>query len=149
MNIPIPGVAFLYAPSECFQATIGFPFASVVYRPVDDLTLQLSYALVRTVHAKATYRLWPGLCLYGAFDWGNESYFLAERLDERDRFFYYDTRASAGVQWRLARGWSLDLAGGYVFDRFYFEGISFSDRNHNRVDVGDGPFVSLRLGCKF
>jgi hypothetical protein len=149
LNIPIPGVAYFYAPSEWFQATIGIPFAMVNYRPTEDLSFQVSYMLVRTVHARATYRLAPRLRLYAAFDWGNESYFLAARPDERDRFFYYDTQVSAGVQWWLAKQVSLDLSGGYVFDRFYFEGHNYNDRNFNRVDVGDGPFASLRVGVHF
>jgi hypothetical protein len=30
-DIPIPGIAYFYAPSDVFQATIGFPFASLKY----------------------------------------------------------------------------------------------------------------------
>jgi hypothetical protein len=146
---PIPGVAYLYAPSADFQATIGFPFASITYHPIEDLTLQLSYALVRTVHAKATYRIHGPFRIFAGFDWDNESYYLADRLDDQLRFFYYEKRVSAGVEYRLGPHVSFDVSGGYGFDRFYFEGKSYSDRNLNRVDVGDGPFAAFQARIRF
>jgi hypothetical protein len=145
INVPIPGVAYLWVPSDCFQAVIGFPFASLNYRPTEDLTLSLSYALLTTIHARATYRLAPRLRVYTAFDWDNESYFRVGREDDRDRFFYYEKRLSAGVQYSLSPRMNLDLSGGYAFDRFFFEGQSLTDRDNNRIDIGDGPYVSLKL----
>ncbi len=148
--IPIPGVAYLYAPSDSFQATIGFPFASVLYRPDDDWTLQLSYALLTNIHARATYHALRPLRLYAGFDWSNENYFLANRPDERDRFFYYDKRVTVGLQ-IPARSLNavFDLSGGYSFDRFYFEGRNINNRSFNRIDLGDGPFAALRVDIRF
>jgi hypothetical protein len=148
LNFPLPGVAFLWQPSDNLRVNIGLPFA-VMYRPVDDLTLEFSYMLIRTVHARATYRLLDKLRLYTAYDWTNEGYFLADQTDIHDRFFYYDQRVTAGVQYVLTRHALLDLAAGYSFNRFFFEGRQFSDNNLDRVDVGDGPFLSLRLDIKF
>jgi hypothetical protein len=142
LPFPIPGVAFLYQPSDRFRANLGLPF-QLRYRPLDDLTLDFSYMLLRTVHARATYRLCDLLWAYGGFDWSNESYFLADRPDTRDRFFSYDKRLSGGVEVPLGGHVLLGLAGGYVFDRFYFEGRSYSDRHFNRVDVAPGPFLSF------
>jgi hypothetical protein len=143
LPFPIPGVAYVYQPSEYFRATIGLPF-QIMYRPWDDLTLEASYMLLRTVHAKATYRLCDWLRVFAAFDWANESYFLADRVNVNDRFFYYDKRVSGGVKAYPAKHVELDLSAGYTFDRFYFEGAQFSDSDHNRVGVGNGPFVSLQ-----
>jgi hypothetical protein len=148
LPFPVPGVAFLYQPSDCFRANIGLPF-QLMYRPVDDLTLDLSYMLLRTVHARATYRADDRLRVYAGFDWDNESYFLADRADERERFFSYDKRLAAGLLVPAGRQVLLDLSGGYVFDRFYFEGRSYSDRHQNRIDVGSGPFGVVRLEARF
>jgi hypothetical protein len=148
-GIPIPGVAYFYAPTDWFQATIGFPFASVVYRPEDDLTLQLTYALLTNFHVKATYRLARPLRIYAGFDIENENYFLVDRPAERDRFFYYDKRLTAGLQWQLGRNASLDFSSGYLFDRFYFEGKNSNDRSFNRIDVGDGPFVAFQVNVRY
>jgi hypothetical protein len=148
LPIPIPGVAYVWQPSPQLRMNIGLPF-QVMYRPTDDLTLDFSYMLLTNIHARATYRLCHPILVYAGYDWENESYFLADRLDERDRLFYFDQRLSAGAKAILSKHWSLDLSTGYVFDRFYFEGRSFSDRHHNRVDVGDGPFVSFQVQARW
>jgi hypothetical protein len=149
LNFPIPGVAYVWNPNDSFLVNIGLPFM-VFYRPTDDLTLDLSYMLVRTVHARATYRLAPPLRVHVAFDWMNENYFLADRANVNDRFFYYDKRATTGVQYVLSSHTALDLSGGYVFDRFYFQGARFSGDSHNdRIDVGNGAFVSLQFQMRW
>jgi hypothetical protein len=149
LRFPVPGVAYVWWPSDCFVANIGLPFM-VFYRPFDDLTLDLSYMLIRTVHARATYRLAQPLRAHVAFDWANETYYLADRANVNDRFFYYDKRATAGVQYVFTPHASLDLSGGYVFDRFYFQGAQFSGDSHrDRVDVGNGAYVSLQLQMRW
>ena len=143
LPFPLPGVAYLVHPSEQFLAAIGLPLY-LRYRPWDTLTLEGSYMLLRTVHARATYRLLPPVVLFAGFDWENESYRLADRLHDQDRFFSYEKRLTAGVHFIINRSLALDLTSGYVFDRFYFEGQHYSDRNQNRIDVGAGPMVSLQ-----
>src|SRR5207244_7729232 len=88
LPIPIPGVAYVRQPSEEFRMNIGLPF-QVMWRPIDDVTLDFSYMLLRTVHARATYRLAPALRVYVSYDWGNEGWFLAERPNNNDRVYYY------------------------------------------------------------
>jgi hypothetical protein len=149
INVPIPGVAYLWVPSPYFQAVIGFPFASATYRPTDDLTLSVSYALLTTFHARASYRILGPLRLYAAFDTDNESYFLVPREDDRERFFYYEKRVSGGLHYVFGPRVNLDLSGGYAFGRHYFEGRTLSDRSFDRVDVADGPYVALKLMFRY
>jgi hypothetical protein len=145
INVPIPGVAYLWVPSQYFQAVIGFPFASVNYRPTDDLTLSASYALLTTFHARVTYRLWQPLKAYAALDFDNENYYLVPREDDRDRFFYYDKRVSAGLQYTFNQRTTLDFSGGYEFQRLYFQGQSLSDRSFDRIEVEGGAYLALKL----
>jgi hypothetical protein len=144
LAFPVPGVAYFWHPSDYFFATIGLPF-QVVYLPREDLMLDFSYMLLTTVHAGATYKLAPPLFLHAAFDWQNESYFLADRADRQQRLFYYDKQLSAGVRYNLNEHAAFDLTTGYVFDRFYFEGRQLSDSHFNRIDVGNGPFASFQV----
>jgi hypothetical protein len=148
LNFPIPGAAYVYQPSDRFRMNIGLPFL-LYYRPVEDLTLDLSYMLLRTVHARATYRVCSYLRCYVGFDWENESYFLAYRPDNNDRFFYYDKRLAGGLQMPLHPQVMLDFSAGYIFDRFYFEGRSYSDRDFNRLDVGNGPYASIQCHVRW
>jgi hypothetical protein len=148
LGFPIPGVAYVWQPSDQFRMNIGLPF-QLVYRPIEDLTFDCSYMLLRTIHARATYRVCPPVRVYLAYDWSNEGYFLADRPDVNDRFFYYDQRLTTGVQANVGKHVLLDLAGGYVFDRYYFQGQHFSDSDTNRIDVGSGPFVSFQVQVRW
>jgi hypothetical protein len=148
-GVPLPGVAYFYAPTDWFQATIGLPFASMTIRPLEDLTLQFTYAPLTNIHTKVIYRIIRSLRVYAGFDWGEESYFRVGRLDDRDRLFYYDKRLSAGLIWSLNEHISFDVSGGYTFDRMYFEGRDFSHRSFNRLDIGDGALVGVQAAVKF
>ncbi|CAN5566528.1 hypothetical protein BH11PLA2_BH11PLA2_05160 [soil metagenome] len=83
---PIPGIAYMWKPSDDLHMSIGIPF-SVKWKPAEDLTLTFSYIPVTNINARATYRLREGLEIYGGFEWLNEAYFLADRAVQRDRFF--------------------------------------------------------------
>jgi hypothetical protein len=91
----------------------------------------------------------PQVRVYAGYDWDNESYLPVDRPNENDRLFYYDQRLTAGVQADVRKNITLDLSGGYTFDRFYFIGHSFSDQHHDRIDVGDGPFLSLQVRTRW
>jgi hypothetical protein len=147
--VPIPGVAYFWAPSDSFQATLGIPFASIRYVPDEDLELTASYALLTNVHARATYHFWRPLAAFAGFDWDEESFLRAGRLDSRDRLFYYEKRLTAGLRYELARSANVELSGGYGFDRFFFEGRNSSDSHLNRIDIGAGPFVGARVMMRF
>ncbi len=148
LGFPIPGVAYSWNPSDRFHMNVGLPL-SVMYRPIDTVTIDLSYMLIRTVHSRVTYRPVPKFGLYAGFDWNNESYFLADRPDVNDRFFYYEKRLTAGAQYRFCKWASVDFSTGYVFDRFYFEGQHYTDKDFNRLDVGSGPFASMQFQVRW
>jgi hypothetical protein len=146
--IPVPGLAYVYSPSDKFTAVIGAPFASLHVQPTEDLSLDLAYILIRDVHARATYRVFAPLRVWVAFDWDYDVYLRAGRRDADQRLFYYDKRVTAGVRFDL-RHVGVEVVGGYSLDRFFFEGQDYSDRDHNRIDIKDGPFVSARLSVRF
>jgi hypothetical protein len=116
ISFPIPGVAFSWVPSDRFRMNIGLPF-QMTWRPLDDLTLDFSYLLLTSIHARTTYYLWGPIRLYAGYDWENEAYLPVDRPDIKDRLFIYDMRLSGGVQARPGAHWSFDLSSGYVFDR--------------------------------
>jgi hypothetical protein len=145
---PIPIASLYWQPSDQFSMNIGMPFA-MRWRPLEDLQFDASYIPVRTVHSRITYRLTPNVGIYTGFDWNNESYFLADRTDINERFFYYEKRVTLGCRYTISPRAAFDLSGGYAFDRLFFTGKQWSDQNHDRVDVGDGPFVSLRFQFRY
>ncbi len=148
LPFPIPGVAFLWQPCEQLRMNIGLPF-QILYRPTEDWTFDVSYMLLTSVRARATYRIAPMLRVYAGYDFDNESYLPVDRPAEEDRLFYYDQRVTAGVQWILSRCATLDLSSGYIFDRFYFEGRSLRDQSQNRIDIGSGTFLSTDVRVRW
>ncbi|MCX5906724.1 MAG: hypothetical protein NTY64_05945 [Deltaproteobacteria bacterium] len=98
---------------------------------------------------KVSYRRLRPLRIYGGFEWRNERYFRADRRDEEQRLCYYEKRLTAGVQVYLNRQISIDLSAGYAFDRFYFEGKNYGDRDENRLDLKNGPFAAAQVGVLF
>ena len=147
-GVPIPGIAYQWVPSETFNAVIGVPFSAVEWKPIEDVTLEASYFPVRRVRARATWRIARPLRAYVGFDWDNERYRLADRVDEDKRLFYYEKRLVGGARFDL-RHVGIEVYGGYVFDRFYFLGESYSDRRKDRFDVEPGPFVGVRIGVRW
>jgi hypothetical protein len=148
-HIPIPGLGYSWEPSDEFSAIVTTGFFSIQYKPVDTLTLTASYVAVRTVDVRLTYQLFRPVRLWVGFDWTNERYYRADRPDPDDRLFYYEKRIRAGAIIGLARQLFVDVTVGYTFDRFYFEGEGYSDRDQNRVDVEAGPFAAFRIGTRF
>lgn len=148
-HVPLPGVGYWYEPNDRARLVVGIPFAFLNLKPTKEVSFSISYFIVRSVRARVTYSPLPSLHLYGNFEWRNESYYRAERRDDRNRLFYYEKQISAGIQVSPIRHLSVDLSGGYAFDRFYFEGRDYDDRDQNRVSIGSSPFVALRAGVRF
>ena len=148
-HVPLPGLAYVHRPNSNLQVTLGLPLAAVRYQATDRLTLDAAYFMVRTAHTRATYALLDNLKCYGAFDWQNDRYFRAGRSENDERLFYYEKRATLGLEWALTSQLAIDLSGGYAFDRFFFEGEDYGDRHKNRINFSDGFFAAVRTLLRF
>ncbi|WP_020470580.1 DUF6268 family outer membrane beta-barrel protein [Zavarzinella formosa] len=152
VNFPIPGVAYSWNPNEQWHVNIGIPF-SVTWKPIDDLSVSLSYMPVTNVNARISYRVAQPLQVYGGFEWLNEAYYLADRVVQKDRFLSYEKRLVGGVRWNVFNHATLDLQAGYAFDRYYGEGQNLIGTGggsaFNRVNVASGAFIGLNFGIGF
>jgi hypothetical protein len=146
---PLPGVMLSYNPTETLQLLIGVPVTSARWSPTPDLQLYASYLVLRKVHAETDYRLWGPLWLTAAYDWDNQRFFRYDRTTEDARLSYYEMRATGGVRWDITPRVFLEATGGYAFNRFWFEGKTYQDRNDNRINLDNGPVISLRLSGRF
>ncbi len=100
------------------------------------------------VRARVTWQIFQPLWAYVGFDWDHDHYYRSDRDDKDDKIFYYEKRLTAGARFDL-RHIGFEVYGGYAFDRFYFEGEKYSDRDANRIDVGAGPFIAGKLSVRF
>ena len=145
-HIPLPGFAYWWEPSESFRALIGLPFLNLSIKPTNKLGFNLTYFAPWAASFQASYRIVGPLQGYGAFQWGNKSYYLAERTDKRERLFYDEKKASLGVRSPVSKALYLDLSAGYAFDRIFFKGEKFRHRNE-AVRVGNGWVFSTQLSA--
>jgi hypothetical protein len=145
---PMPIVAFSWQPSPQFHANIGLPF-SVTYRPTKQLRFEASYMPIHTIHAKGSYHFTEPFSAFAAYDWVDEAYSLEDRVSYNERLFLYDQRVSGGLEYKIAPAAKVDFIGGYSFSRFSFEGTSWDTAGVNRIDLGNVPFVMLRLEYRF
>ena len=148
-NIPLPGIAYIYNASEDLRIVVGVPFEAVHYRPIEKLTFDFVYLPLRTVSAKCTYELFNQWKLYVAFRWYNDQHLLADRANADDRLYFYEKRILGGLKYEFNEYVSIDLSGGLAFDRFYFIAEEYDDRNQNRIDIEDGPFIAVRALLSF
>jgi hypothetical protein len=148
-HVPLPGLAYWARPTPRSMAVLGVPYSSVRWAGESGWGASLSYLLLRTVGAEANYRFSESLQAYAGFHMDSESHFRAGRDRRKDRLWYYEKRAEAGVRGEPSPRWSWELAGGYAFDRYYFEGRRFTDRTEDRVSVADGPFLRAGGSLRF
>jgi hypothetical protein len=145
-HVPIPGIAYVHEPSENLLAFVGLPLAYVKYKPSERWTLRAYYMLPRSVHAKASYEFAEGFNIYGGFDWDADVFFRHDRHEDENRLFYYQKSIGGGLRWKINEDIYVDFSAGYRFGRFFFEGEDYGDRDFNRINVGDGPFLALQAG---
>lgn len=150
LPFPIPGISYYWAPNDQFQANLGIPF-SLLWRPTEDLRFEMSYLPVTNVRARMTYKVMQQIEVYGSAEWANDSFFLADRTDRRERFFIDEKRLELGVTVRPAGRWLIQAAGGYAFDRELFRTQDgFFDRNDvDRIRVGGTAYLQFRVGIEF
>lgn len=145
---PIPGVSYQWVPNDRWKASIGLPF-QLTYTPSEHWEFDFRYIPVRNVQARAAWQFLPAAKLYSSYTYNNQRFFLSDRTNDDDRFWSYDQRLTSGIEWIIADKWTVDASVAYVFDRFYFQGDGFEDRNRDRVDVDSGAAISIQLERRF
>jgi hypothetical protein len=149
-GLPIPGGGYFFHPSDDFQAIVGLPFSVISWKPSRDWQLQFVYAFLTTTHARVSYQPTQKWQWYAGFDWTNENWDRAERVDEQDRFFYYEKKLSTGVLWWIKPNVGFEVATGWAFDRYFTEvDNGFNLVGDNTVNVNSGPYATTQLSLRF
>lgn len=147
-NIPIPGLAYEFKTTD-WKGMVGFPFVNLAYRPAGDWGWEFNYAALTDVMTRVNYFPSNVSKLYTGFSWTNQAWFRADRPDRNEQFFYYEKRFETGLSVSPLQGINFDLAGGYAFDRHFFETSSFALTGRNGINVRPGPFMRVQLEIKY
>ncbi|BEQ13742.1 hypothetical protein FAK_08080 [Desulfoferula mesophila] len=148
-GIPIPGVAYAYMPDQNLSILVGLPLASVRYKPAPKWTLSGLYIYPNTVISSVAYRPKPWVEGFAGFDWTYQRWFLSERTDDKNRLFFYQKEAKAGLKFFLPHDLLLRLTASYAFDRLWFQGDDWSDRGQDQVDLDNGYVFGATLNWRF
>lgn len=144
MNFPIPGIAYVWRPSLNLQANLGIP-ASLDYRPTENRSLTLRYTPVTNLFIETRQFLTDTWSLFAQYEISNETYWLADRIAEDDRFFMFEQRVATGISQELGKGFRLDALAMYLFDRRFFQAESFSNDRHDVLELQSGVAGALRI----
>lgn len=148
-NIPLPGFAYIYHPSKEFTATLGVPFAMVAWRPAPRWLITAFTVVPWVLKTEVGYFVAGPVRAFSAFDFSQELYLLKSRPERADRLYYDGKRVSVGVKSPLSTQVSAELAAGYAFDRSFFQGKTYSDRNQNPTRLSGTWFFSTGLRASF
>ena len=148
-GIPVPGVAYAYMPDKTLNILLGLPLASIRYKPAPKWTLSGLYIFPRTIISSVAYRPVKWVEGFVGFDWRYQRWFLSDRRDDKDRLFFYQKEAKAGLRFFLHKGLMLKLTGSYAFDRLWFQGDDYDDRDQDRVDLENGYIFSAMINWRF
>ena len=146
---PIPGVAYWWEPSEQFQVLLGLPLLSARYKPWKRTTVTFTYTYPHNIFARVAQRLTKPLAVFAGFEWSNQRWFLADRTHYEDMLYFNQKKWLAGAVYTLAPGVNLELTGGWAFDRMFFVGENYGDRDQERVDLDNGAFFKGQITYRF
>ncbi|MHC4883844.1 MAG: hypothetical protein ACYTGH_02040 [Planctomycetota bacterium] len=149
-DLPVlPGFGFMLADSEEAWALIGLPFMMAHYQPMERISVDLKYRLLRDLHLRTTVNLTESVDFFAAFDWNANRFNRADRDDESDQIQYIEKTLSAGLTYQFHDNFSLELVAGYSFDRSLFEAEDYGNRNDNEIDIDGAAFGTLNLEYRF
>lgn len=141
---PLPGLAYVWRPSDALEAKIGLP-AAIEYRPDDKWTFTANYFPLVNFVSTARRQLGEKLALLAYYRTDTQTFFLADRLQDRERFYVFDQRVAAGLEQTIGRGFSLECTAAYVFDRSLFQGNNFTSGRTDVVAFDPGFGLALQL----
>jgi hypothetical protein len=148
LPFPVPGVSYQWQATDTLRLNLGVPF-SLTWTPTDTLTVNLSYLPLTIITARATWRPAERVSLFAAFESGADGFFLAGRERRTDRFQLLEKRLLAGGRVSLIGHLTLDVSGGYAFDRSFGTGQNPLNSSTDRLLVEPGAFLSVGLTRRF
>ncbi|MEI8348416.1 MAG: hypothetical protein WCG27_13185 [Pseudomonadota bacterium] len=148
-NIPIPGVLYATEFTSKFGGAFGIPILYLWARPIDNMMINLLLLPPYLLQVRASYAFAGPWQVYSFFNMFPKSYFVAERTDRWQRLFFDEKKVSLGVKGPVNDWMALDLSAGYAFDRRFFLGNRYTDRDKNPREMSHNLFFSAEAKFTF
>jgi hypothetical protein len=145
-DVPLPGVAYTKRLGKNLTYIVGFPFATVQWRPIDDLSIYSTISPGAFVGG-LTYNILPKLQAYADYNEHFDGFWVSGN-DENDRLFIQIKRAEAGFKIPVCQNFDFTIGGGFAFNTQARHG--WDTRNDSLVArFSDEPFLRVGLGIRF
>jgi hypothetical protein len=141
-DIPLPAVAFTKQLLPELQLAVGFPYNTLIYKPIPTLKFDLT-ALIGSVSLKVEYDLSPKWRVFGGYD-SIARAFHWEELPEHRRIFFEQRRVELGLLWNPIEDFGVTLAGGYAFAQEFGTGFDVLETDL-LYKVSDEPYLRFGL----
>jgi hypothetical protein len=149
-NVPLPGVGYYFlAYDNRLEGLVGFPFASLRYKPTPGWTAQASIFGPRNLNAEISRRLCGPLKAYTAFQWNAQEWLIADRQDYSNRLIFDKKRAALGLRSPLPAGFLVDVSGGRQFDQRFFVNDSSSFSSVPTAGLPPAWFFQTKFTYRF
>ena len=144
-NIPIPGFAYMYSPSKSFRGTFGIPFASIKWEFAEKWTWNMFYLIPWIIKTSVDYTVAGPVKVYTGLDFSQNTYYLAERKEIKERLFYDEKKVFVGIKAPLSKSYLAEFDCGYAFDRRYFSAESYERSPDDAINLGTSPYIRLSI----
>lgn len=144
-NIPLPGFAYVYAPSKTFRGTFGAPFANMNWEFSEGWTWNFFTLIPWVVKTSIDYRVAGPAKVYTGIDFSQSTYYLHDRIEKNDRLFYDEKKIFIGGKSPISKAVFADVEAGYAFDRRFFSAENYEINPANSVGLGSSAYVKVML----
>lgn len=147
-EIPLPGFAYLYRPSNDFLGVFGFPFVFIRWK-MNELWTSQFFLLPYIYRAEFSRKITEPLSLYISAERNVQSYYRENRQKDQDRLFYSETRLVMGLKSPLSRFATAEIFGGFLFNRALGEDENFKEGLSNSTSLDNHRVVGAQLQARF
>lgn len=146
-DIPLPGIAYANRLNGELRYTLGLPISALTWTPGDRWMLKGTWVVPFGFGVDARYFLTEDGSLFAGYTSQATGYHI--QGDDKDRrLFFEQDRVEVGARWRLSQQADVLGAVGYAFNQSFERGWDLRDTDTVR-DIGDEPFIRLRLNLSF
>lgn len=140
-NIPLPGAGYTISTKNGWVYYLGVPFLSVSYFDYPNLSFRF---LGGPFFYSAEVFHGPPVFQYGiSSSWKQDSYMIAERTNEKERFFLDQKDISLSFKHPLTKSTHLEWKASYYFHQEIKHGEDYTDLTQSTENLGSSTAFSL------
>lgn len=148
-NIPLPGFAYIYAPSKEFRGTFGVPFASIYWQFIPQWSLTLFTVAPWVAKAQVAYSIAGPFQVFTGVDFSQMTYLQYGRVNKKERLYYDEKKAFIGAKSPLNQIFFVEIEAGYAFGRQLFAAEKYTANPVNPTELDASGYGKLSVSAAF